>query len=298
MGVDVVVFVVHGQSSSLSDCMDPYIHGLISHGHRPEVLVIDSSEDPADRNMSKESLLKIHREHRLVVSFSSRREQERYLSKLDDGPLRYALGGDSIGTGALLNMGILSTMGRSALFVDADTRFEVSGCRVVAEGDLYPPIIRKFNLALNMASRSKSVARMGLWGVSSSASGGCFYRNKECVIPPFIPSESWDQGVPWFLMSRYSPPCAPVSLPWAVRKLSAVKGLPMAYVPLMNMIYDVVGEGSLSGAAGDLAEYLSDSDQVYSDGLLKYIELLVSWDETMGHVDYLCEQGVKIGYKP
>ena len=130
MEIEVVVFVVHGQSSSLSDCMDAYADNFAGYGHRPEVCVVDSTSDPSERNASRESLARVHRRHGLNVRFSSEREVEKFLSHGGPESLRYAMTGDwriGFGREAVLNRGLLIAHGRPALFIDADMRCAMAG---------------------------------------------------------------------------------------------------------------------------------------------------------------------------
>lgn len=289
--MDVVVFLVHGQSDSVSDCIDPYVDSFVSHDHRPEIMVIDSTDFPHEWNASKESLSRIYRKHKLKVSFSSRREHARYLNWIDSSAFRYAIDGDSsAGIGAMINMGLLATHGRSAVFIDADTRFEVSSPRASAVA----PVIRRFDLIGEMSSGGPS--RMGTWGASCTARGGCFYKSKNCNIPPFIPDAGWAQGVPWFLMSRCLPLGLPIDLPWGVKKLTATEALSSSYTPLLDLIHDLVSPGSLVQAADRLTAHLSESE--FDDKLVKYVNLLSSWNEVVDRSAILFERGIKFGYKP
>jgi len=227
----------------------------------------------------------------LNVSFLSRREHARYLNWVHFDPFRYAIGGDGLmGVGALVNIGLLATEGRAALFIDADTRFEVSAPGLV----LNPPIVRKFDLIGEMSSGGPS--RMGTWGMSSTTQGGCFYKSRNCSIPPFIPDAGWAQGVPWFLMSRCIPSELPADLPWAVKKLSPPVGLSSSYVPLLDLIHGLVDPGSMAKAAEKLTAHLAEFD--FNDKLVKYVNLLSYWDEVIDRSATLFERGVKLGYKP
>jgi len=289
MSVDVVVFVVHGQSLDLDDCINPYVDNFILNGHKPELLVLDSTAIPAEANAAKESLSRVCRKYKLDGLFASAREHKRYLRDTDLSALEYAVGDGTPGVGAMVNMGLLATSGKSALFIDADTRFEVSSSSSL----LNPPIVRKFNLIDKMPSET---SRMGTWGSSCTTQGGCFYRGRHSSLPPFIPDSGWLQGVPWFLMSRCSPSSLPVDLPWAIRKLSPSIGLSSSYTPLFDLIHGLVEPGSLAQAAEKLTDHLSEFD--FNDKLVKYVNLLSSWGEVVDRSATLFERGVKLGYKP
>jgi hypothetical protein len=268
--------------------MCAYIDGLVMHGHRPDILVITSSEDVAKRNRIKAALIDSHRKHKLDVLFSSKREHEKYLSKVDSPSLRYAVSGDS--PGALVNMGMLATIGRSALFIDADTRFEMS-TPAIADA---PPIYRKYDLIGKMSANGAAFSRSGTWGASCSDTGGCFYKSGDCDPPPFIPDAGWAQGIPWFLLSKYAPGCTTSDIPLAVRQMGIPSGLGSKYIPLVSPVINSVGPGGMSKAAEDLALH---SDE-FGPEINKYIDLLSSWGETISHAESLHEQGVRIGYKP
>jgi hypothetical protein len=296
MSVDVVVFVVHGQSSCFGDCIDPYVDSFILNGHRPELMVIDSTDVPAERNAAKESLSRLHRKYRLKVSYSSKREHEKYLASADMPLLRHAVGGGTPEVGALVNMGLLATGGRSALFIDADTRFEMSSPRLVGDEEALPPIVRRFNLIGEMSG--ESVSRVGTWGRSCTTSNGCFYKSGACNVPPFIPSLGWGQGIQWLLMKSCAPDSLPTDLPLAVRKLSTLDGLCSEFFPLLDMIIDQVGPGGITDAGAKLEEYLDESESEFDPDLISYVNLLSSWDECMDYAQDLHGRGVKIAYKP
>jgi len=292
MSVDVVVFVVHGQSSCLDDCMFPYVDSFILNGYRPEILVLDSTGAPAERNAAKESLSRLCRKYKLDGSYASAREHERYLRKVDLPALAYAVGSPRVG--GLINMGLLATAGKSALFINADTRFEVSSPKLVSDGDLPPPIVRKFDLIGKLSGGA--VSRVGTWGASCTTSNGCFYRSVACNVPPFIPSAGWGQVVPWFLMKNCG--ALPADLPWAVREMSTPDGLEFKYAPLLDMIGSRVGPGGVADAGATLRAYLEESKVEFSPDLISYVNLLSSWSECMDYARSLHEQGVKIAYKP
>lgn len=287
MSVDVVIFIAHEKSSDSDDCMSAYIDSFALNGHKPDILVIVAGDDVAKRNRFKEALMTSHRKHGLNVLFSSRREHGRYLSKVQSPSLRYAISGDA--PGALVNMGVLATVGRSALFIDVDTRFEVSS-PVVASS---PPIIRKYDLIGKMSANGSAFSRSGTWGDHCSDTGGCFYKSRDCDIPPFIPDSGWAQGIPWLLFSRYAE-CATSDIPVAVRKMGAPISLKSEYIPLISPVVNSVGPGGMSKAAEDLALHSDD----FGPEITKYVDLLSSWGEVISHAESLHEQGVRIGYKP
>lgn len=294
MAVDVIVFIVHGQSSCLSDCIGPYVDSFVLNGHIPEVIVLDSTGNPAEANAAKESLARVNRRHKLSVSFASAREHERYLRKVDFQALEYAIGAGSPEVGAMINMGLLATAGRSALFIDADTRFEMAAPRLVSD-KTPPPIIRKFDL-IGRLSSGAGVLRTGTWGMSCTESNGCFYKSSQCDVPPFIPSHGWGQGIPWLLMKHCVPNSPPTHIPLAVRKMSGSDSLGMTYVPLLDLIHGLVDAGSVDGAGGKLLSHFSEFN--FSEELVSYANLLASWSECMDYARSMDGQGVKIAYKP
>jgi len=294
MGIDVVVFVVHGQSSCFDDCITPYVDSFILNGHRPEILVLDSTDVAVESNASKDSLSRVCRKYKLNGAFASGREHKRYLRKVDCQNLGYAIGNGSPKVGGLVNMGLLATSSRSALFIDSDTRFEMASSMLITESDPKPPIVRKFDLIGKMSTGG--VSRTGTWGVSPSSGNGCFYKSRRCNIPPFIPSHGWGQGVPWFLMRTCDPNSLPLDIPLSVHGMGPVGSLDSLHTPILDLIHGLVGQGSL-GAAGDkLLSHLSELE--FSEELTKYASLLSSWDECVDHARSLSEQGVKIAYKP
>lgn len=130
MEIEVVVFVVHGQSLTLSDCMDPFVDNFCIHGWRPEILVVDSASGPVQRNVLKGYLSSVHRRYGLDVWYSSERETDAFLDRANSEHLRYALKGDpstGVRVEAVLNRGLLAVAGRSALFIDACTDFAIAG---------------------------------------------------------------------------------------------------------------------------------------------------------------------------
>jgi len=130
--IEVVAFISDGRPERVNGCLSAYAKNFAGYGRKPLIVLADSSADPVSRNLGREALFNIHREHGFEVRHISNREVDSFLRHVDDSLsscIGYAVNGDwriGLQEEAVYNRALIACAGRPAMFVNIETMPDLS----------------------------------------------------------------------------------------------------------------------------------------------------------------------------